>query len=736
MREMFRRSDMVDLYSLADPHRCSKYVMVGAKTLDKLFSSVNLVPAMGSDGRVFFQKIDVIQKANPLGESHQETCKLLAFFFIRIFRIYAALTLSIKDSELPETEPIEKVKSEHERKGLVMMKPGYLEGFRAPPKPEAASWFRGGALKPDIPARAGFSATRGSGNYYLEPARVGRYKILNLYLNVPTDQANPLDSNEDMHFYDSPELRMPQDTLYEFTDVANKSGTRIAKRFTETTTSRPIVIYTLRDSQGRFRNIVGGLFLEDNAGKLEVSLQHIHLDGKPMSSPLSETELLIPLTPTDENPKTKEQKNLTEAVKGLFKKAFEKVEPAQFSGIDFLKKHNIISSLDGNVRMESTSVFVANPKRYRARPSFPVIFTDKLEVNKKQIDVRVEADIAFVKENKTESEHAYKLYIDPDSIRVKPEQLTGYIKKPSLRDHVFYTGVDDSSAPKNRKDHTIPEYLQRVFRNIFSSNLDSLGNGLSYDKQMRAIPYDSEDIPEEFRVKDTWKSLSKDPPIKAHCVARAIQLLNVTAIRDEKSGEGYSNICRVKFPYATDGSLPKPGESVLTEDGIKALAMLYIDGFADNKVFPTNTEEFAQFRLRMKSLFERYETVGDEEPPKTFNEIRDKQMPFCKDRGEKRLRVRGELVQTLRYKVYELLKQQQIHIAKCMQILFKLFNEESIRNGNLEMSDYVIGSGMDALNQLAEEARGVLIDYYSSCEETYKEGLFEINKNPDSIVDV
>ena len=136
-------------------------------------------------------------------------------------------------------------------------------------------------------------------------------------------------------------------------------------------------------------------------------------------------------------------------------------------------------------------------------------------------------------------------------------------------------------------------------------------------------------------------------------------------------------------------------------------------------------------------MADRYnESNDDDEPPKSFNDIREKQMPFCKDRGEKRLRVRGELVQTLRYKVYELLKQQQIHIAKCMQILFKLFKEESIRNGNLEMSDYVIGSGMDALNQLAEEARGVLIDYYSSCEETYKEGLFEINKNPDSIVDV
>jgi hypothetical protein len=33
---------------------------------------------------------------------------------------------------------------------------------------------------------------------------------------------------------------------------------------------------------------------------------------------------------------------------------------------------------------------------------------------------------------------------------------------------------------------------------------------------------------------------------------------------------------------------------------------------------------------------------------------------------------------------------------------------------------------MEALNKLAEKARDLLSDYYSGCERTYKEGLYDI----------
>jgi hypothetical protein len=338
-------------------------------------------------------------------------------------------------------------------------------------------------------------------------------------------------------------------------------------------------------------------------------------------------------------------------------------------------------------------------------------------------------DIQITKEEKISPAQTYKIDIDFDEIDVQPKGLKSYIKIHALRNTIFSTGTNDSSMPRNKNGITIPEYLQKVFKNLFSENITNRSDSMSYDSQQRAIPYNSDNIPPEFKVKDLWKSIAQDPPIKPHCIARAIQLLNVSAIRDPNTREAYSSICRVKFPYIVDGSLPKPGQSILTEDGINALAMLYIDGFADNKVFPTNTEEFTKFRARMKELFERYpntEAIG--EVPKTIREIKEKQLPICNE-NNKKLHVTGALTNSLRAKVADLLYQQKIHIARVMHLMFKLFKEESIRQGNLEMSEYVIANGMDALNQLAEEARGVLIEYYSNCESTYKDGLMDILHN-------
>jgi hypothetical protein len=71
-----------------------------------------------------------------------------------------------------------------------------------------------------------------------------------------------------------------------------------------------------------------------------------------------------------------------------------------------------------------------------------------------------------------------------------------------------------------------------------------------------------------------------------------------------------------------------------------------------------------------------------------------------------------------------LLNRQATHVRNSMTILFKLFNERAVRSGKFEISDYVQNGGMAAVNQLAEETRNMLVQYYGDCEQTYKDGLF------------
>ena len=102
-------------------------------------------------------------------------------------------------------------------------------------------------------------------------------------------------------------------------------------------------------------------------------------------------------------------------------------------------------------------------------------------------------------------------------------------------------------------------------------------------------------------------------------------------------------------------------------------------------------------------------------------------MNICQ-KGHTKLKIESGLVSRLRQKTYSLIQQQKTHIAQVMLILLKLFDEQSIRSGaGLEINDYVLSRGIEALNALAEEARGLLIHYYSNCEETYKDGLADIH---------
>ena len=39
------------------------------------------------------------------------------------------------------------------------------------------------------------------------------------------------------------------------------------------------------------------------------------------------------------------------------------------------------------------------------------------------------------------------------------------------------------------------------------------------------------------------------------------------------------------------------------------------------------------------------------------------------------------------------------------------------------MSRYIVEGGMDAIDSIAREARGVLLQYYRGCEQTYRSGL-------------
>jgi len=98
---MAGQMNMKDMLVMAQPGKCSEMIFLTAKALQTSFKKYKINPVRGDDGFVYFQKLDDI-KGRCKGEIKDDSttylvCVTIAMFYIRIFQIYGALSLTILD---------------------------------------------------------------------------------------------------------------------------------------------------------------------------------------------------------------------------------------------------------------------------------------------------------------------------------------------------------------------------------------------------------------------------------------------------------------------------------------------------------------------------------------------------------------------------------------------------------------------------------------------------------------
>lgn len=90
----------LDILELSDSGKCSKYVFLMAQSIGKIFDDLRIMPKKDTTtGVVYYQKIDELIKPKNEGDKRKtkELCLIIAYFNIRLFQIFGALTLSIVD---------------------------------------------------------------------------------------------------------------------------------------------------------------------------------------------------------------------------------------------------------------------------------------------------------------------------------------------------------------------------------------------------------------------------------------------------------------------------------------------------------------------------------------------------------------------------------------------------------------------------------------------------------------
>jgi len=750
LKEMFSRADLVDIYSLADPNRCSKYLVVTADALETLFVKIRLYPTKDKDGTLFFQSIAGLEKgrspaavaARDLQKVH---CKELAFFFIRIFQTFAALTLSIMDSTIPTADPVDDLPKTPGARAAQFLDPKTFLGVtQAAQKPRGFFQF-GGVLTP-----GNRNGSLGQGSFYIrDPSITDRiqktpYSILNRVLNPPSDGQSSLDK---LRFNGFTNMSIPQNGLYNFA-TEGIANTRVPKK-----EPAPIVFYSFDRTNKRENSysINAALTIVENGDDNSlITLQKFQLDNvdqpniKPKTGSLT-VSASDDLVYSGDIYKNAKGKTLGYLLKAMFDEAVINIfgEP-EFSVIKYLRKLGYISSSTNQlVNINGTHIYIEVIPAQEILNKIDIEFRDSkiLEGDTTKTNIKIRAQLEIEKPIPAvgnSNKYQTKVTIDFSNKTVTPQDITDSLNFPQTAVPKKFTSYTADSIPKSEQgDLTIPQFLEKKFQTILSNQDEDVPDrsGIKFTREGLPKPHNSEDIPEDLRVMRLWKALAKNPPVKSHCIARAVQLLSVNAFQRDLPGDTFSSACRLSFRYQKtgDGSLPKPGEPITSEHGIYALATLFIDGLEKGVPKITDTKEYKEFLRNLRFTFEKYPSL--ESVPadaKSLNEISERLLPMCETKGDSKLIIdqkakNAGLTGSLRGIVNQLIARQIQHMAAAMNIIFKLFDRNSIeRQRTFALNTAMLKGGTEAVNVIAREARELLLNYYQGCELTYREGLMQI----------
>jgi hypothetical protein len=707
LTEMFRRSDLVDIYSLADSGRCSRYVVAGGDALQKLFVKLRIYPAKGSDGIIYFQSLDGLAKAMPknIKDKQREHCIELSFFFIRIFQIFGAIALSMFDNSIPIADPIPVVATDKKRnKQSVFLS---QKNFGATPVPKSKTWFGfGGAL---LPADKTFYIPDGS------------YKILNYHLYKPEGGAQTTGPMK-LEGYD---MYMDQSSFYDITQSAGQVTGRTLKA-----NPAPLIKYNYTRNSTQY--ILTAILDIQGLDELTVRLKDFTKDGA--ASTVSSTPELLKAFAGDKPaslgqgyPLTK-GRSLPTVLNAMFDEAATKMFGAvPFSTVKFLRRMNYISGpVDSEALITGTHVTVLGSQENADKPRIVYRNSVKLGTESKSVSLRITGVSMQVEEpiaDITDGSYAYRVYLDFSKAVVQPPEAADYITMKSYKTSKF-VAYSKTGVPKSESsDLTIPAYIEGVFQALTSPEKEVEG-GIGLTREGLPKPYDSESIPPDLRIKDLWKALAKDPPIKSHCIARAIQLLSVDAIRGNMSKQAFSSACSVNFAYQKDGSLPEPGKKLSEVYGMHTLATLFWTDFEKQMPKLQDETKYKDFLKFMRMNLERYESFDKTPQPEKLSAVVEKQPEVCDGKEGTRLQIPTNLAYRLRDVVKALQQKQSEHIVKGMRIIEMLFDMSSITQRKVfAFNPAVMAGGMPEVNRIAREARTVLMNYYSGCETTYRDGL-------------
>jgi len=671
---ILRNADIRDMISLANPDECAKWIIIVEDKLTSFFDRVKIQPEIGKEQIFYIKRIDDLTKMK--NSSNKDGCKTLAIFFVRLFQVVGALSLSIMDTKIPDRKDYLESRSEepvYQQRGIPFFK-------KLEDKPK--SWFGfGGEL--NVNQISSIPNTLHMFSLYLtESENKGQY-----YLTTIAGLSGKPAATNVTGF-----IIQIKDNKLVFTYSGENSlifelSVRNGNKFNIDVLKRDNEEYPFNEDYSYARQSRNTILVSIDTKDKDFTDFIFAITNKIMSLPPSQTM------------KTLKEFNYLES---------SRIKPA------FLKIKDV------NFGMENAGIFVSQKDMLSKSPKFLFGFATK--INNKNVDVEISFSLLIVKissdaysveitnlNNETDST---KLNFRPDLNFEKLDKLPEdeVIDSSSAKNKfTIKSGIGAISSEPTNKNTTIPKWLENKFNIIKKQAFNIIEFGLEASKKGYQNPVDNSKV-KNTRLKTTelWRNLLRDPPVKAFCTSRALQLLNISGLQKIAPKEIHPLIFNTSFDLVKDKSLPTPNNPIIDAYALKALVSLY-EGATDNK-----KEESIG---KLISAFIQSEYTGS----KTLEEL--KKIPELS--GTVSITIKNEKqIADLRNKAIELFDIQFEHTRKVNKLLNKLFTIDS----SITLNNDILSKGIRGIEEVAAEARDLLSDYYSNCQIKYNEGVKIIQK--------
>lgn len=279
---------------------------------------------------------------------------------------------------------------------------------------------------------------------------------------------------------------------------------------------------------------------------------------------------------------------------------------------------------------------------------------------------------------------------------------------------------------------TIPEYIQTIIDSLSGKSKLSIKNLNRRTRRTLSNIGKNTTIPDYFKVVPILKGLTSKPSIVAYCPSRAAQLISPNAYHSKTADEATTYICDPNFKLLNKsdlpGSLPSPRGTILNSRGISSLDKLFYNKFETTVagISEKVKGEYNIFKQDMQALYEGKTEISTS--PISIGSIKNIPNEVCKKTGALITRDR-DVISNLRAKATTLMDLQHAHYKEAMKILKKLFIISDTRP--ILLNPIIEEGGLEAVEEVAKEARELLIRYYTDCELEYRRGVDYINEKKD-----